>query len=648
MRKYYFLNKFKKWQGPYLYFQILYFCLKGDVKPNTFLWHNKLSNDFEKHPLLSIYARKKASELQFLPIWVFGSNIKTVVISSIKKWKKILKKENDWQKIFANPIENSKLIADSKKVYLIPSLTAIHDFTAPGNFTLKLNYFDRIIKLDQVRECPINLSFDPLPGLRFEIIMNPPLNVNGVLYKESYGLHNSLLLVGLNENISINNNSTFDFYTKFPYIPQILKGRFKQANLVTDNNYINEYNRLIVKVIDDNFISPQDIIGISGKHIYDHDKFNVHSSLMGVSFKTGGRFTEVNIDKIRYNVYSIEDLIIIDGLDKESLKDFKKKAEVIRIALGILSGKFYGGDCHYVTSNDENFQIITGIWYELEKETVVSNRRVIDLVTFRSTIDKGDIDYEQKYEPINKAITPETISRLCSELWDNESLLHAANLIISGMGNKDPLQQGALYSVALETLTSIFSNSNSKRLNPIQEKPVAKQFVNDLKSVLSQYEDKISKEGVEILSTKIELINSPTNKDKLTKTFELYGIAISTKDKDTINKRNDYLHGRNPLSFEQAFELNQISLRLHTLIVSLLLKSIGYSGHIINLDTKNYLSDEDRFFEQLAEEQKKQNFFINQITQSIENNDNLKAEALKKQLIEYLDNSEILNLIRII
>jgi hypothetical protein len=64
----------------------------------------------------------------------------------------------------------------------------------------------------------------------------------------------------------------------------------------------------------------------------------------------------------------------------------------------------------------------------------------------------------------------------------------------------------------------------------------------------------------------------------LVEIFRLYGLMLTQEDKEAIDKRNHYLHVRSLLTGEQAFGLNQISLRLHALIISLLLKPVGYTG----------------------------------------------------------------------
>src|SRR5690606_29300665 len=112
MKKYYFLNKYKKWQGPYLYVQILFFCLNGDIKPTTFLWHNKLATDIGTHPSLSIYARKKAYEFRSIPVWIFGHNLKIIALNTINKWRSTFRKKNDWEKIVSTPAEMPKILGD--------------------------------------------------------------------------------------------------------------------------------------------------------------------------------------------------------------------------------------------------------------------------------------------------------------------------------------------------------------------------------------------------------------------------------------------------------------------------------------------------------------------------------------------------------
>lgn len=649
MKKYYFLDKYKLWKGPYRYPQILYFCLNGTIQPTSYIWHNKLAVDIGEHPSVSIYARKYAYEYHSFPVWVFRSNIKILLINVLKKWKKRFSKKDSFENFIAKPIEIPPILKEATESYLIPSIVAIHDFIAPGDFKVKLIYIDRDEK-EEVKtvEYPIKLIFDSNPGIKFEITMVEPPSVGGVEHKESYGLHRRLFLKGKNMIIRVEENSVFDFSTKFPYKPQILKGRFKQANFIIDSNYENEYNRLIIGIDDDKPIVPQDIILTTGNHIYDHDDFNIYPSLMGVSFRHGGTYTDVVVDGTSYKFYCIkEKLVVIEGKCRENLEIFKQKAEIMRIALAILSGKFYGGSCNYVSATDPDFKNINGVWLEIEKPTVISNRQTLNFRTFRSTFDVNDDNDAEKYKAINSLISPELFSALCEKLYTDENLLRVAELVISGMGNNDPLQQGALYSVALETLTTVLGEKKSKQLKPIVDDEISQAFIGDLKKILASYKKDIQEEGYVILEKNIDHVNNPTNKDKLVKTFELFDIPLSEKDKSVIGKRNDYLHGRNPLKTKLIFELTQISLRLHTLIVALLLKSVGYSGHIVNLDIYAYFTDENKAIEIASDVYEKITALSQELQKAFEEQNKSRLNELKEQL-EKIKTHELQDLIRII
>ena len=647
MRKFYFLDKGKKWQGAFWLPQVLFFSLKGDIKPPTFLWHNKLVNDGCEHPSQCIYARKKAFEL--LPFWLFGSNLKILAINLFNRVKKGLRKKDSWEKMIETPIETPSILKDALTIYLVPSITAIHDFAGTAEYTFKLIYRDT--QTDEVKstEFPIALTRDIQPGISFEVTMQEPPQVGGVLHKESYGLHRRLFLKSEKENIAIEKNSAFDFSTRFPYKPQILKGRFSQANLIVPSQYKNGYNRLILKTEDDKLLGPLDLIERSGSHLFDYEKFNVHPSLMGMSFRTGGGHVKIELNEKHYRFFEVADsLYIIDGLYPEDMDIFKQKAETIRIALSILSGKFYGGECNYVTSPKPDFTEIEGVWYEMERRSVLSDRRIIDLQFFRTTFKESDHDYETKYKAVNKAVDAKLFSDLCNVLSSNEDLLHAAELVISGMGNQDPVQQGALYSVALETLTAVLGEKKAKDLKPVEDDAMFQKLKEDFLDVLKNYETIIHAQGISILQKKMETLNSPPNQDKLTKTFEVYGITLTDEDKAAIKNRNKYLHGRSPLKRELQFELMQISRRLHTLIVALLLKSVGYAGHIINLDAHAYINDEEKLFEFISAQNETIHSVVAELEKAGNKQDNVKFTKAKDKLTEYLDNNKLSNMVRII
>lgn len=621
MKQYYFLNKHRQWKGPYNYLRMLYLCLNGTVTMHSFVWNNKMNGESVNTPTESIYARKYAFHV--FPKWIFKDYLKVYFINNIKKLRfKFSRKKEDFK--FTEPIQIKFNPSKITQSYLIPSIVTINDFIAPGDFKVKLLYleFQGDVPTVKCTEYPIKLFLDDKPGIKFEISMTVPPLVHGVMHEESYGLHRELWLKGEKTIIHIQKNSVFDFETKFPTQPQVLKGRFKQANFHIDSEYENQFNRLIILIQDDKPISPQNILETTGYNVYDNDSFNINQSLIGLSFKTGGPYTTLNIAISSYNFYNVTDvkskrtLLVIESQNKEDLDVFRQKAEVIRIAFAILSGRFYGDTCCYVSSNDSSFKEINGAWLEIEKESVISARQIINFESCK---------YVKKELPANR-VSSEQFSQLCEKLYNDKELFRVSEIVISAIGNKDPIQQGALYAVALETLTTNLGDKESKK--PIEDRKIASEVVKELKSTLERYKNKISEESFNILDKKINSINSPTNKDKLIKTFANYGIELSNEDEQIIGKRNLYLHGSKPLKTSDIFELTQISLRLHTLIVSLLLKYAGYSGHVVNLDFYAHLLDEKRRNNFLLEFSSKLDELMQEVQEATMERDNEKLNAL--------------------
>ena len=642
MKQYYFLDNQKQWNGPYNYLQILFLCIRGTISVDSFVWYQK-ARENANNPYESIYPRHYAYRV--FPKWIFKGYLKVLLHYFLKVIKSKLSSNRNINKLLNTPIPIKHKQEKLKNTYLVPSVVAIHDFIAPGKFRVKLVYAEYKDDIGQakVEEYPINLFSDNEPGIRFEITMNNPPSVHGVYNEESYGLQRELWLKDGNNTIHIQKNSVFDFSAKISYKPQILKGRFKQANIYTGADSTKLYNRLIIPIVDDKPINPQAILMATGCNVYDNDCFNIQETPMGVPVNAGGSYTTLVIDKFHYDVYNLTDrlskgsLLVIDGKGKEELDIFRSKAEIIRIAFAIMSGKFYSDSCYYVSSKEPSFRNINSVWFEMERKSVLTNRRTINFDLYKPV-------EETKVKSINR-ISTEQFSKLCQKLYEDKDLLRVAEIVISAAGNNDPIQQGALYSVALETITSILGNKSAKDLKPITDKKISNRFIAELKDLLEKYKPEIGESAFTILNKRINDINGPTNQDKLVKTFAAFKIELSDSDIATIGKRNDYLHGRNPLKTTEVFELTQITLRLHTLIVALLLKYTGYSGHIINLDYNAYFIDEDKQGEITSKIIQNMNRLLEELEKATEQKETTRINELLQEIKEIAPNNQIFRLI---
>ena len=198
-------------------------------------------------------------------------------------------------------------------------------------------------------------------------------------------------------------------------------------------------------------------------------------------------------------------------------------------------------------------------------------------------------------------------SELCTKIFKEDDYATLILLVLEANVSSLILKPAG-YSVALEKITNIIVKEN-KGLKPIPNKKISKELRKRLTNVLTSLSKDIKELGNEdslvILQKNIDKINNPTNRDKLTKPFEIYGIELSDGDLNAIDNRNNFLHGRNidiDENTDEFLEILQISIRLNKLINKLILKHIGFSGVVINHLKHNESSFGFKINEKLFEE----------------------------------------------
>jgi hypothetical protein len=217
------------------------------------------------------------------------------------------------------------------------------------------------------------------------------------------------------------------------------------------------------------------------------------------------------------------------------------------------------------------------------------------LESFYSVFPRSDIRIYFNLPP-NISFPQNIFNKLCSILLTHPELNRVLFLVVEGHTLSTELQ-ASIYSIALETFTNIISEENEAKFLPISNKSVTKSVIKELKCVIEKYSDKYNVNGKDTLLKKICVINSPTNKQKLLKPFELLNLTLNSKEVEAINKRNDFLHGRVPYQFnddESEFKLQQISLTLLYCATVLVLKYVGYSGYVMYYPTMNEFKKKKR------------------------------------------------------
>lgn len=298
----------------------------------------------------------------------------------------------------------------------------------------------------------------------------------------------------------------------------------------------------------------------------------------------------LSVNENRISLYEVkhenQKYIIIDSNDKINFDLFADVCYSIMIGYGFLSGNFYQDEAYYIKAEDSKFLSITGISYHQLRPSVITGGNYNPIFAFAIGYTDDPI-IQQQYGYFLKIFDEALFSTLCTKIFLDSQ--YAALLLLVIESNKTSLiLKPAGYSVALEKITNIIAEENNG-LKPITDKALSRLFTAEIKKVLDQFKDRIeaggNKDSMVILTKNIYGVNNPTNKDKLTKPFEIYGIHLSEEENLAIGNRNDFLHGR-PLEIEEGsdeyIEIYMNCLRLNKLVNKLILKHIGFSGPIVN------------------------------------------------------------------
>ncbi len=477
-----------------------------------------------------------------------------------------------------------RIFEKAKQKNFKPTVDVVQKIGVGGNFSILLNY--KPLKSESVtNQFPLEILNVREHGLPFKITLKEYLDTGGVLYKESYGLSKPLTILSGNDKLYTDSDSVISFKTQFPALPQILEGKFK--NLRTFEKIDDSYFRLVIHAHDTDMSYPSEILDYKDNHMkFDYPAWDRQRSMIGLSFiSTKGMFADLTINGFHFDYYAIENInsIVIDSNSKMSLDDFKKYTYAIRLCFALLSGKFYKDEVVYLSSGNEDFSTIEHYEYILEAPSIISSNQLINPTFFFQSFSNRSKEEQESLKEFHKMFDNATFSNLCEKVLESPELMRCIELLVNAGNINDPIQKGAMYSVAIETLTEYLKGLNEDSLKPIPDKATWDDFFQAQRELLAAFQDRITEEGRQILNNKIGGLNSPTNKDKLMKPFEIYGFSLTDDDKEILGHRNKYLHGGSPADSEWVVEQDIFALKLHTLTGALILSFIGYRGHFISL-----------------------------------------------------------------
>jgi len=313
------------------------------------------------------------------------------------------------------------------------------------------------------------------------------------------------------------------------------------------------------------------------------------TALTDICLKVGNNYLpsgllDVNLNNEQFHLYKSVNhninYLIIESQVPISFDNFKKASDSLITAYALISGNLHLGEYFYHVI-EENFNAKQRVIYEKNEPAAITNVTLLDHNDFKNHLKNTTSSKEFNHYCV--PMTANVFSSLCQKVYDNPIYARCCRFIIEGHQSKQVLLKGGIYSIGIETIAGILYEENAERINPIGDKKLAKKIISKVREAISEYDAFISGYGKDILDAKINALNSPTNAKKLSRPFELFNITLPEEDVAILNTRNKFLHGTSPLeNNENPEELQAIVNKLLFMLMVLMFKHVGYSGHIIH------------------------------------------------------------------
>lgn len=276
--------------------------------------------------------------------------------------------------------------------------------------------------------------------------------------------------------------------------------------------------------------------------------------------------------------------LIVDSQIEIEFTRFQDNAYSILIGFGYITGCFVQNIGYYFSYDKEN--ILQEIYIQSKRHSVYAQLSPIyknPYGIFQNT------NYHDKYNNVIRGIKASEFSKLC-QLINTYDEFKVIILLILESCVSTLIIQPAGFAVALEGFATFIKKEIEKEKEKKSPK-LSSKILEDLKTVLKNNKEEIG-DSFDLFNKKIEQINQPTNKDTLLKPFEYLKIPTNELDEQAIANRNDLLHGRYDLKSQFEGKDSEkyrysTSLRLYTLLSTLILKYIGFDNKVINQPLRN-------------------------------------------------------------
>ena len=302
----------------------------------------------------------------------------------------------------------------------------------------------------------------------------------------------------------------------------------------------------------------------------------------------------IRMSGIEFSFYKVkkddDSFLMIDSLVPTSRKKFDEGISAILFAVGLIEQNIHLDESYtFVIDNPRSGKLISMQYMSL-RESIIGQYDIFTTNAYNVRLPIGNLygfdgkadinDWSNKLYPCPQKV----VDNLASLIYQYPILANCIAILVDG--SKAGLEiQGASFAVALEALTYLIEKEKLAQINkvkPVVDKSKWKKLRKDYLNLLEGAG--LSNEEKKFITKKLNNLNQPTNIDKLQVPFAALGVTLSQAELDTIEMRNDFLHGRNDCDLNPK-SMNQMVWTcklLHQLCCILLFKLSGFSGYIID------------------------------------------------------------------
>lgn len=302
----------------------------------------------------------------------------------------------------------------------------------------------------------------------------------------------------------------------------------------------------------------------------------------------------IRISGIEFSFYKVKkgegSFLVIDSKIPTSRKKFDEGVSAILFAVGLIKQNIHLDESYtFVIDNPLSGKPISMQYMSL-RESIIGQYDIFTTNAYSVRLPIGylygfdgeaDInDWSNKLYPFPQ----KAVDNLASLIYQYPILANCIAILVDG--TKAGLEiQGASFAVALESLTHLIEKEKLAPINKIKPVVDKSKWKKLRKDYLNLLEDAgLSDEEKKFITNKLNNLNQPTNIDILQAPFAALNVILSQAELDTIEMRNDFLHGRNDcdLNPKSTNKMIWTCKLLHQLCCILLFKLSGFSGYIID------------------------------------------------------------------